>query len=282
MSFLRWLFGSPPRPTSSGASFPHDSAGLSRQDATRPIGRGYLGKRKASAPEPEVNAEVDVAPEGETSAMRRELRAMRRELLFGVVRESMVRAGVLSASYKFKVLSLDTRGHHFLIMMDLSSEFTQDAHRLTEIEALVAQRAKARYDIDVKALYWRAFDHVATGDLLRSGHAREAAQAASLDAMALDSHAAAATLPASFPAAVAPTSVALGSGRGEVRRPVLPPAPQYEPIGSDEVNAFRAALDAGLPPPRPSVEPGFEDTEAVDYERDDRHPGLSNTQYGDL
>jgi hypothetical protein len=282
MSFLRWLFGSTPRPTSSGVSFPHDSAGLSRQDATRPIGRGYMGKRKATAPEPAAQPEMDVAPEGETSAMRRELRAMRRELLFGVVRESMVRAGVLSASYKFKVLSLDTRGHHFLIMMDLSSEFTSDAHRLTEIEALVAQRAKARYDIDVKALYWRAFDHVATGDLLRSGHAREAAQAASLDAMvsAGSAHAAvAASLPASFPAAVSPTKALPVR---EVRRPVLPPAPQYEPIGSDEVNAFRAALDAGLPPPRPPVEPGFEDTEAVDYERDDRHPGLSNTQYGDL
>jgi hypothetical protein len=242
-----------------------------------------LGKRNVSAPEPEVNAQVDVAPEGETSAMRRELRAMRRELLFGVVRESMVRAGVLSASYKFKVLSLDTRGHHFLIMMDLSSEFTADAHRLTEIEALVAQRAKARYDIDVKALYWRAFDHVATGDLLRSGHAREAAQAASLDgraaATADSAQAAAASLPASFPAAVSSSKTALPR---EARRPVLPPAPHYEPIGSDEVHAFRAALDAGLPPPRPPVEPGFEDTEAVDYERDDKHPGLSNTQYGDL
>ena len=44
----------------------------------------------------------------------------RRELLYAVVREAMVRAGVLSSSYKFKVLSLDPRGRQFLVMVDLA------------------------------------------------------------------------------------------------------------------------------------------------------------------
>jgi hypothetical protein len=42
-----------------------------------------------------------------------------RKLLYAEVRESMTRAGILSSSYKFKVLSLDSRSDQYLIMMDL-------------------------------------------------------------------------------------------------------------------------------------------------------------------
>jgi hypothetical protein len=87
----------------------------------------------------------------------------RRELLYTVVRDAMVRAGVLSASYKFKVLSLDQRGRQFLVMMDLAREYGGETVRLSEIEALIAQTAKARYDILVTAVYWRINDHVAVG-----------------------------------------------------------------------------------------------------------------------
>ena len=58
----------------------------------------------------------------------------RRELLYGVVREAMVRAGVLSSSYKFKVLSLDARGRQFLVMVDLSHGAGGETGRLAEIE----------------------------------------------------------------------------------------------------------------------------------------------------
>jgi hypothetical protein len=87
----------------------------------------------------------------------------RRELLYTVVRDAMVRAGVLSASYKFKVLSLDQRGRQFLVMMDLAREYGGETARLSEIEALIAQTAKTRYDILVTAVYWRINDHVAVG-----------------------------------------------------------------------------------------------------------------------
>ena len=53
-------------------------------------------------------------------ANRKHERMARRELLYAVVREAMVRAGVLSSSYKFKVLSLDPRGRQFLVMVDLA------------------------------------------------------------------------------------------------------------------------------------------------------------------
>ena len=69
----------------------------------------------------------------------------------------------LSASYKFKVLSLDQRGRQFLVMMDLAREYGGETARLSEIEALIAQTAKTRYDILVTAVYWRINDHVAVG-----------------------------------------------------------------------------------------------------------------------
>ena len=94
---------------------------------------------------------------------RRSERSARRELLFMVVRDCMNRAGVLSASYKFKVLSLDARGREFLVMVDLPGAQLASADRLAEIEAMVGQTAKARHNIGVKAVYWRQNDHVAVG-----------------------------------------------------------------------------------------------------------------------
>jgi hypothetical protein len=99
------------------------------------------------------------APSGSRKAERLE----QRERLYGVVRDAMTRAGVLSSSYKFKVLSLDSRGSNYLVMMDLASAVAEDNGRLSEIETLVAHNARSRFDIHVTAVYWRLSDHVTTG-----------------------------------------------------------------------------------------------------------------------
>ena len=125
---LSWLIKAP-------AAAP-PSSGLSRLDSTRP----YAGARPPQA-----------AP-GQP-ANRKHERMARRELLYTVVREAMVRAGVLSSSYKFKVLSLDPRGRQFMVMVDLAQGAGSDTNRLAEIEKAVAQSAKARYDIMVSAVY---------------------------------------------------------------------------------------------------------------------------------
>ncbi len=83
-----------------------------------------------------------------------------RELLYTVVRESMNKMGVLSSSYKFKVLSLDSRGRQYLVMMDLQRLQTGEVARMAEIETLIAQTAKARHDILVTAVYWRLSEQV--------------------------------------------------------------------------------------------------------------------------
>ena len=78
-----------------------------------------------------------------------------RDQLYEVIREVMTRSGVLSASYKFKVLSLDKHATSYLIMVDLSSDTTGSAFRPADTEAKIIQRAMRRYSIAVSAVYWR-------------------------------------------------------------------------------------------------------------------------------
>lgn len=94
---------------------------------------------------------------------RKNVRLERRELIYTVVRDAMLRAGVLAATYKFKVLSLDSQGSQYVIMMDLANHSLGDAARLAEIEALIAQMAKSRHDMLITAVYWRVSEQVTAG-----------------------------------------------------------------------------------------------------------------------
>ena len=184
-------------------------------------------------------------------------------MLYSVVREAMIKAGVLSSTYKFKVLSLDSRGRQYLIMMDLARQYAGETSRLAEIEGLIAQHAKARYDILVTAVYWRVNEHVTAG-LSR-----------------VSAPATASILPLSV--------VAMKSLKPGTPAPARKPA--YEPLHPEEVAAFKQALasvaeTAPLSAPgeivksgrrNPAPTPTFDDTEL-----DDRPSPLSGTQYGDL
>ena len=137
-----------------------ESSGLSRMESTKPFpprGQAHQG-----------------ADNGKP-ANRKNERMARRELLYGVVREAMTKAGVISASYKFKVLSLDGRGRQFLVMVDLAREYGAETSGLAEIEATIAQSAKSRYDILVSAVYWRMNEHVAVGVNTSRAHAHASA-----------------------------------------------------------------------------------------------------------
>lgn len=285
MSLFGWFSRKPSQPKSRG---PVEPSGLLNADATVPLAPG----RKPAA---------DSKP-ADHAANRKNERMERRELLYTVVRDAMVRAGVLSASYKFKVLSLDQRGRQFLVMMDLAREFGGETVRLSEIEALIAQTAKARYDILVSAVYWRINDHVAVGIPQKGVAPHGAALPAAPPAAARSPEAAAARPAAPLHAASAPAPLV---ARPPVAAPARPeavaarPAQRFDPIEADEVAAFKRALsDAagarvapaaaakpGVPvrsgpllsPSRPT---GFEDT--VMSGSDGAFPDLSSTQYGDL
>jgi hypothetical protein len=222
------------------------SSGLGHVDATVPF--THSGRGHAKLPDAPGSA-----------ANRKHERLERRELLYSVVRESMTRVGVLSSSYKFKVLSLDSRGRQYLIMMDLARLYDGEAGRLAEIEALIAQSAKSRHDILVTSVYWRVTEHVTVGLSRKS------------------------------PPVAAP--VPLGVNHTASPPPSGPAKPRYEPLQADEVAAFKNALAsvpsaASLSSPgqivhsgrrNPAPLPTFEDTEL-----DERQTPLSGTQYGDL
>lgn len=193
----------------------------------------------------------------------------RRELLYAVVRNAMIRAGVLSAYYKFKVLSLDPRGHQFLVMIDLAPGYGGQVDRLGTIETLITDTARSRHDILVTAVYWRIKDFAASARPAQPAAVQKTTQTAT------------------------PSVPATGA-----RQPSVDAAPAYDPIAEDEVAAFKRALASagaaakptaasqpGVPvrsapllaPNRPT---GFEDTELVDL--DDHAHVLGNTQYGAL
>lgn len=219
MSLLSWLF--PPQKASKApkAQTQPQSSGLSRMESTRPAQSARNSAVSGKAP----------ADNGQPGNRKSE-RMARRELLYTVVREAMVRAGMLSSSYKFKVLSLDSRGRQFLVMVDLSREHGDETSRLAEIEALIAQSAKARHDIVVTAVYWRLNDHVAVGLPPTRPHA--AARPSS--PMPLEPLAA----PVSQPAPLISQPLPLP-------RSASAPA-RFEPIEADEVEAFKQALAAGV------------------------------------
>jgi hypothetical protein len=237
MSLFQWFSKSKavkPQPLS-------DSSGLENVDATLPQSHGTRGNSRPQHAGPAGPAE------------RKSERLERRELLYAVVRESMTRAGILSSGYKFKVLSLDSRGRQYLIMMDVARQYVGDTTLLSDIESQVARSAKARHEILVTAMYWRINEHVSAG--------------------------------------IAPVSPSATPTTENTSKPVARPQPKYEPLQADEVAAFKQAL-ASVPSPKPLVAPGeivrsgrrnpapmptFEDTEL-----DDRASPLSGTQYGDL
>lgn len=215
MSLLSWLFRKPaaapqavPR---TRAHAPGESQAFMPPDATVPLGGGR-----------------PIPPASGPAANRKNERMERRELLYSVVRDAMVRASVLSASYKFKVLSLDQQGRQFLVMIDLAHEFGNDMARLSEQEAVIAQMAKARYDILVTAVYWRTHEHVAVGQLPKSA-------AASTGAAAAPAAAASSEVPA------APTASPLLPPRPAPRPAPRPSAPPLAPL-APAIDPIEAAL----------------------------------------
>ncbi len=261
MSLINWFSGKPSkdqRVARKPLAEP-DSSGLSRDDRSRYA----VGSRP--------NTQVSSSPTKTAAGAggQKSHRHAKRELLYAAVREAMIRAGVLSGSYKFKVLSLDPRGDQFMVMMDLAQEFGVQTDRLAEIEVMIAQNAKSRYNVRVSAVYWRMNEMVSVGRP-PALHARSAS-------------------PVSAP-------VPLAVGADSTPAPLTPVVSRYEPIQADEVAAFQQALvAASAAGPVPAAAKGastrsgprsytlltgFEDTEMPDSPV--VVPALSATQYGDL
>jgi hypothetical protein len=189
-------------------------------------------------------------------------RHARREQLYVAIREAMTRAGVLSASYKFKVLSLDQRGNEFLVMMDLAKAFGGQPEQLTEIETLIVQNAKARFEITVPAVYWR-MDEMAVVVKPRL-NTTDAAHAAAPPPMPRPNR----------PGRQRPaTNLSRPMKWPLSSRPCRPHPPRARPQRPENGVKVKSG------PRSYTLLTGFEDTEMPESPSS---PALSSTQYGDL
>lgn len=134
MSWFSWIFR---RQTDVGKLAQHNERPKDRRSRSKAAAGG---KAEISKPQ---------------HLRRKEDRAAHRDLLHAVVREAMVGAGVLSADYKFKILSVDQEGLQFLVMVDLASGFGAEMGHLGALEAAIIQRARSQRGLQIMAVYWR-------------------------------------------------------------------------------------------------------------------------------
>lgn len=104
--------------------------------------------------------------------------AFRREMIFDSVKTTMESHGVLSGSYKFKIVRADKRGHSFVVMVDLSTDFLDSAQGqqrpLMALGAAIGKNALARYGLAVPTVYWRVNEELKGFDPQRAAPAPEA------------------------------------------------------------------------------------------------------------
>lgn len=230
--------------------------------------RGLVGAAASQPATDRPGTDPEQAPTNQVASRKAE-RLQRRELLYSVVRDTMIRAGLLAASYRFKVLSLDAHGRRHLIMMDLANGVALDSVRFAEIEAVLAQAAKAQHGILVTAVYWRVNEPVTVGQ-----------SRTSMGPIAKKFNA--------KPDQPAPRASDMTPDAAVARSPEN----RFDPIQEDEVAAFKRALasgttDAGVPtrPPVPgqrqsAVVEEFEVTQIINPS--EASLPMSITQYGDL
>ncbi|MBX3657044.1 MAG: hypothetical protein KF740_01270 [Ramlibacter sp.] len=135
--------------------------------------------------------------------------AFRREMLYEAIKVTMQAHGVLSASYKFRVVRNDKRGHQYSVMVDLNTDFLHNREgqpeHLVAVGAAITKNAMTRYGVVVAGVYWRVNDEMQGFDHHRAEH-----------------H----SVPASVP-------------------PELSPRQKYERATAEELAAFEAAWQKG-------------------------------------
>ncbi len=224
---------------------------MSSLSALDRLRRWISGDTPSSTPSAKPSAAGKAAPHA--SGLRQQ-RAGRREQLFALVRENMIRMGVLSSHYKFKVLTLDPAGEQFIVMVDWQPGAPgADPAFEKQFEAGLQQLLVERQQgFKVKAVYWR-------------GHIEANASA---------------SLPLARPLRTAPPASTRAA-----------PAPLHEEhVSDDELKALQAALRQAGASPAPTAArrahapefPDFEPTVNTEGQQGTEFGTLSETQYGKL
>lgn len=260
MAWLNWFSSKQKIARADARGLASDVLSSQQMDHSRSM---MGGRSHGSAAQPAATASA------QRLEQRRSERNAKRELLFQVVRESMVRVGVLSSAFKFKVLSLDQRGRSFLVMIELSAEFSGEVEKLAEIESMIAQTARHRFEIVVQAVYWRYFNTTSVpaslpasspAPLLGAMHApisrpaplfgmEGAGSAASVatpaPVQAQAAHASPAASPIQTSAAITASFPIIGATASQKAAATAPRPSTADELSEEEVAAFRRALAAG-------------------------------------
>lgn len=90
---------------------------------------------------------------------------LRREMAFQVVRYVIGEWGLPEASFRFKVVPLDLRGHIFSVMIDLPVQFMADLaisqRELQRLGGLIDLAARKRFNLRMPSVYWRVSENLA-------------------------------------------------------------------------------------------------------------------------
>jgi len=88
----------------------------------------------------------------------------RRKMLYEALTVTMQAHGILSASYRFRVVRNDRRGHQYSVLVDLSTDFLHNREgrpaQLVVLGAAITKNAAARYGIMVAGVYWQVNDRI--------------------------------------------------------------------------------------------------------------------------
>lgn len=144
MAFMDWLFGK-------------------KKDELHASNKDSVFSEFASSPK-EIE-KLNVAAELQRrNTLRRREREKRRENLFSIVRTCINDNKIFDQGYKFKVLSIDSHGKQFMVLIDLSIASIQNKSPsgLLMLEERIT-RAAAADNISVQAVYWRYFAHSISG-----------------------------------------------------------------------------------------------------------------------
>lgn len=126
---------------------------------------------------------VSSGPETLPGKMNLEERmAFRRDVLYEAIKVTMQAHGILSASYRFRVVRGDKRGHQYMVMIDLSTDFLHNREgqpaALSALGSALAKTAAARCGVLVTGVYWQVNEEIRGFEASRPGVAPVAATAA--------------------------------------------------------------------------------------------------------
>lgn len=143
----------------------------------------------------------------------------RTEMVYSSVRDTMTSIEVINNMYKCKVLQIDSRGHSFIVIVDISKDF-KIGKRISikgfaGIEEKICHTTFSKYGISVAGVFWRTDDTVNVFDKISLGQHEDFVD----------------TVPVP---------------QGEKRSS---PRPHFDPVLPQEQEAFMAAISAGVKPP---------------------------------